>query len=188
MPEWKVGDIRRVLGRREMKKLIILVLILLLVGSVAAYENIPNDGKGILTIGTRAYNNIFSDKVLVWQGNETGAWFAENVLLNPNGLYEGRYNPGVYNLYLYDGNGGKPEEGTVRVDAGYTSRYTFIGHAAGTGRGGTEYACYTICIHERVCDKECGTEPYHCSYITRYEVKCGYFAQPLSETICYEDG
>lgn len=173
-------------------KLVSVILLVCL--SAAVMGEISGDGKGTLTIATRAYNNLFSKEVLVWQEDTNGSvTFTDFVYLNPSGKYEGRYLPGLYTIYLFDGNGGQPETGKVKVDAGYQSWITFIGHAAGTGTDEPEYVCYWVCINKRICDANtdavsCITEPRTCTYERRYEWKCGYFSHPLSRTVCYEDG
>ena len=110
--------------------LIALVVLTMIVSAVESTEKyVPSkpdlgDGKGTLYLRVLCQHNLFSKDVLI---QENGNIY--NITLNPSGTYEGRYDPGQYNLTLLDGNGGHPEFKNATVHEGYQTLVIFIGHA-----------------------------------------------------------
>jgi len=116
-----------------MKKLmIILVLLIILpVAGLNQYMSVPvdtGDGLGTLEISVLCHHNLFSNKMYI-------KWKAENwsqsreIQLSPDGLYDGRYLPGIYDVWLVDGNGGQSEYQTLEITKGELTSVFFIGHA-----------------------------------------------------------
>jgi hypothetical protein len=87
------------------------------------------DGMGTLEVGVLCGHNLFSKEVIIKPEWEVGWKNATSFELNPVGLFEDRYLPGDYALWLLDGNGGKSEYANVTVFAGYQTKVRFVGHA-----------------------------------------------------------
>ena len=117
---------------------IIGILLVLLIASIFAMGELNEiDGKGRMEISVLCQHNLFSKYVTIWKEdpvmNIPATMFGDEktltVMLNPSGSYEGRFRPGTYGVYLYDGNGGHPELQLATVHAGYQTIVRFIGHA-----------------------------------------------------------
>jgi hypothetical protein len=110
--------------------LIFLVLMMTTLVSAGGYEPIlpnPTDGTGSVEISVLCHNNIFSMEMVLTNDIAPGESIV--IYLDHAGTYNDRFVPGDYTVKLLDGNGGQPETQKFRVDAGYLTRVTFIGHA-----------------------------------------------------------
>jgi len=159
----------------------ILLLVVLCTVIIVTGELSDSDGKGTLEVSVLCHNNVFSKEVLVQPGDAV-ANVSYSVQLNPSGKYEGRWEPGVYVLWLLDGNGGQSEYATATVYAGYQTKVTFIGHAiSNRGKAIEPTATPTpnIPIPEPtptqtpVCYQECYEETIHHPEINHTITKCG---------------
>jgi hypothetical protein len=117
---------------------IYIVMLLIFCACTLAAGEFESDGKGTLDIRVLCGHNLFSKDVAIWRGSNSLMTIPQTVLghnaslifnLNHNGRYDNRVDPGNYNIYLYDGNGGQPEFRTTTVYSGYQSVVSFIGHA-----------------------------------------------------------
>lgn len=112
--------------------LIFLVLMMIAV-SVSAGGYAPllpdaTDGTGSIVITVLCHNNIFSKEMIL--SNNLAPSDTKSIYLDHTGAFNDRLIPGDYTIKLLDGNGGQPETQKFRIDEGYTSYVTFIGHAA----------------------------------------------------------
>jgi hypothetical protein len=110
-----------------------LVAFVMVIGEVAPkYEPAPvetQDGMGVLDISVKCGHNLFSKEVDIQRAG--GNWIDDVMIvqLKPNGQVDLRIAPGVYEVWLIDGNGAHSEYQTVEVMAGYWTPVRFIGHA-----------------------------------------------------------
>jgi hypothetical protein len=81
-----------------------------------------------MEIKVLCHHNLFSQEILVKYTAEN--WSnARHIYLQPDGLFNDRFAPGIYELELLDGNGGQPEYRTTEITEGYLTQVVFIGHA-----------------------------------------------------------
>jgi hypothetical protein len=111
--------------------LIFLVLMMITISvSAGGYEPIlpdPTDGSGAVEITVLCHQNIFSNKMILTNNIAPGE--SKEIYLDHAGTFNDRFVPGDYTVKLLDGNGGQPETQKFRIDAGYLTRVSFIGHA-----------------------------------------------------------
>jgi len=113
------------MDKRILLLLIIFASTIIVIGELEAIV----DDKGTLEVSVRCHNNLFSKQISIWKDVPNGTSVPVEGYLNPSGKYEARFEPGIYHIYLYDGNGGKPEKTMAVVTKGYQARVFFIGHA-----------------------------------------------------------
>lgn len=107
--------------------LIVLMLVTTVVsaGGYQAIKQYKSDGTGTMEIVVRCHHNLFSKDIVITSSDGS----KQTVFLNPSGKFEARFQEGLYNLVLLDGNGGQKEYATATVIAGYQTKVQFIGHA-----------------------------------------------------------
>jgi len=112
---------------------LIFIVLMMITVSVSAGGYAPvvqegKDGSGVLQVTVRCHNNIFSKEMMLT--NDLAPTEGKSIYLDHAGTFNDRLIPGDYTIKLLDGNGGQPETQKFRIDEGYTSYVTFIGHAA----------------------------------------------------------
>jgi hypothetical protein len=112
--------------------LIFLVLMMIAVpvsaGGYAPLLPDPNDESGSVVITVLCHNNLFSKEMIL--SNNLAPNETKSIYLDHTGAFNDRLIPGDYTVKLLNGNGGQPETQKFRIDEGYLSYVTFIGHAA----------------------------------------------------------
>jgi len=97
------------------------------------YENVtadPGDGMGTLDVSVLCHHNLFSKEIRMKTVGVTNWSTGTSIFLQPDGTFDGRYPPGLYDLWLIDGNGAQYELAyNVEVKPGYRTIVRFIGHA-----------------------------------------------------------
>ncbi len=120
--------------------LIFLILLAITISvSAGGYSPVKqdiSDGSGSVEISVLCHNNLFSKEMILT--NNIAPTEGKSIFLDHTGKFNDRFIPGDYTVVLLDGNGGQPETKKFRIDGGYTSYVTFIGHAISNGGGQVE--------------------------------------------------